>query len=162
MDTKIKIHAMWDSFLDTLPSNVVKPTRYDAWHFCNEEEPANRLAQLVVKGIKTATCSLVWSYEAEQEPLPKVGDYSVITNWEGEPLCIIQTTEVIYQPFNEVDADFAYAEGEGDRSYDYWRRVHWEVFTKECETIQQEISEDMPLCCERFRVVYLPPEKDQS
>jgi len=84
-----------------------------------------------------------------------VGDLSIITNWEGESLCIIETTEVEIKAFNEVDDTFAYDEGEGDRSLAYWREVHWDVSSRECATIKREPAETMPLLCERFRVIFL-------
>ena len=90
----------------------------------------------------------------ENEELPKVGDLSIITNWDGEPLCITETIEVQIKAFNKVDEKFAYDEGEGDRSLAYWRKVHWDVFSKECFAIGRELTETMPLLCERFRVVF--------
>jgi uncharacterized protein YhfF len=55
-----------------------------------------------------------------------------------------------------VDALFAYEEGEGDRSLAWWRDAHWRYFSRVCERIQRRPEEDMPLVCERFRVVFGP------
>ncbi len=150
-----RINKFWQTYLNTLPENE-KPTadKYEVWHFCDNEKSANQLIQLVLQGIKTATCGLVWSYEAEGEKLPDAGDISIITNWEGEPLCIIETTQADIKAFNEVDARHAYEEGEGDCSLDYWRKVHWEVFSRECAALGKEPCEDMLLLCERFRVLF--------
>jgi uncharacterized protein YhfF len=38
----------------------------------------------------------------------------------------LETVEVARRPFGDVDADFAYEEGEGDRSLSYWREAHTE------------------------------------
>ena len=150
-----KIEAFWQSYLGSLPEGSKSPsTTYEAWHFCDNEKDANELAQLVLAGIKTATCSMVWSYEAEGEELPTVGDLSIITDWEGKPQCIIETCEARVRAYNEVGADFAHDEGEGDRSLGYWRRVHWEAFSRECAEIGREPEKSMPLLCERFRVVF--------
>ena len=46
----------------------------------------------------------------------------------GQPRCVIETTEVTYRRFGEVDAAFAYEEGEGDRSLAYWRNAHRRLF----------------------------------
>jgi uncharacterized protein YhfF len=56
--------------------------------------------------------------------------------------------------YDEVDAKFAYEEGEGDRSLEYWRDAHWRFFSRTLPTIGKEPSVDMPLVCERFRVIY--------
>jgi uncharacterized protein YhfF len=151
-----EIEASWQSYLASLPEgSSALPDSYEAWSFSDNEETANALGDLVRAGVKTATCSLVWAYEAEKEDLPTKGDLSIITNWEGQPLCIIETTEVEVKVFNEVDERFAYDEGEGDRSLAYWRKVHWEAFSRECSAIGREPVETMLVVCERFKVVFL-------
>jgi len=40
----------------------------------------------------------------------------------GNPLCIVEMTEVEVVPYDRVDARFAYEEGE--RSLAYWRDAH--------------------------------------
>ncbi|GIO34688.1 MULTISPECIES: ASCH domain-containing protein [Paenibacillus] len=127
-----------------------KPASVSAWPFGADPD---QLARLVIEGVKTATCSALFSYEAEQEPLPSVGDYSIILDGRDEPVAIIQTVEVTVVPMNEVPEDFAVAEGEGDRTYRYWRQVHETFFTKELNRLGREFSDDIPLVCERFRLV---------
>ena len=131
-----------------------KSRTLDAWHFCDNEKDANHCAELTLKGIKKATSSSLWWYEKTGEPLPKKGELNVITNWESEAQCIIQTTEVSVIPFNKISADFALTEGEGDKSLDYWKRTHWEYFKRELGAFGLEPLETMPVVCEVFRVVF--------
>jgi uncharacterized protein YhfF len=154
MDKTPETDAFWQAFIATLPAGNPLPEDYHVWHFSDTAESANQVGELVRRGVKTATCSLLWSYEVEDQPLPQVNEYNVIINWEGTPLCITLTTEVEVRDFDKVDAIFAYEEGEGDRSLDYWRRVHWEVFSNECNMIGYRPVPGMPLVCERFRKVY--------
>ena len=56
--------------------------------------------------------------------------------------------------YNEVTAEFAHAEGEGDRSLKWWREAHWRFFGLECDELDINPSEDMLLVLERFKVVY--------
>ena len=154
MTTNSKIETYWQAYLTSLPSNVEPPTSYEAWGFGNTPEMAEELGNLVKSGVKTATCSLLWEYEADGDPLPQVGDYSIILDGQDNPLCIIETIEIELKPYNQVEAQFAYDEGEGDRSLAYWRDAHWRFFSQVCPIIGRELSETMPLVCERFRVVY--------
>jgi uncharacterized protein YhfF len=85
--------------------------------------------------------------------LPEVGLKTIVLDGQGEPLCIVETTEVVVRPYQEVDASFAYEEGEGDRSLEYWRDAHWRFFSRTLPTIGREPTVDMPLVCERFRVI---------
>ena len=157
LNPPILIVEFWQNYLLSLNTKPL-PLKYEAWHFCNNETSANSLAKLVIAGTKTATASLLWSYEAEASPLPQVGDLSIITLWDETPVCIIQTTEVQILPFIKVPASFAYDEGEGDRSLNYWRVVHTEFFAEESAAIGRSTEPTMPVVCERFRVVYKPDE----
>ncbi|PFA13026.1 ASCH domain-containing protein [Bacillus cereus] len=127
-----------------------KPQTVSAWQFGASPD---YLAQLVIDGVKTATCSGHIFYELENEPLPTTNDYSIILNSADEPVAIIKTIEVTLTPMNEVSEEFAIAEGEGDRTYEYWKNVHIEFFTKELKRIDRKFSEDMLLVCERFELI---------
>ncbi len=143
---------MWVAYLETLPPQVARPDRVDAWGFGDSADMADDLGELVRSGRKTATCSLLWEFEAEGETLPRVGDHSIILNGNNQPLCIIETVEVTIRPFDEVDAAFAAAEGEGDLSLTYWREAHWRFFGRACDRLGLTRSASMPLVCERFVV----------
>lgn len=149
-----EIQQFWNRFLASLPPETEKPTLSDFWYFCNTPELANELGQLVRQGTKTATAGLLWSYEAENEPLPQPGQFFIITDWDNHPLCVIETTVVQVVPFNQVGEEQAFLEGEGDRSLEFWREVHWRFFSMECREIGKQPSETMPVVCERFRLIY--------
>lgn len=129
---------------------------YEAFFFGDSEELANELAALVLRGTKRATASALWSYEAEGERPPQPGDLSIVTDGSGHPLCVIETQSVEVMPFQEVTAEFAATEGEGDGSLGYWQEAHRAFFTRECVGAGTTFSENMLVVCERFAVVYRP------
>jgi uncharacterized protein YhfF len=135
-------------------SGVTSKTPYQVWFFGNSEEMAKELAGLVVSGKKTATASLVDFNEKHPEVAPIDDGYSVVTDFNGNPLCVIQTTEIRHLPFNEVDAEFAFDEGEGDQTLADWRKGHWAYFTKEAAANGLEFNENSLICCERFKLLY--------
>lgn len=145
--------AVWEAFRQ-VHAEIAPETTFETWHFGDSRELAKTLADLVVSGKKTATSSLYWEYEAEGEALPRVGGYSVITDYDGEPRGVIQTTEVRILRFDEVEADFAAAEGEGDLSLEYWRQAHGRFFSRVCEKIGRQPDAKMLVVCERFRLVH--------
>lgn len=150
-----KIEKYWNDFLATQPSDSSYHGRpYVAEAFGDHPKLADELGALIVNGTKTGTCSALWEWEAEGNPIPEVGLISITLNGADEPICIIETTEVTLRRFNEVDEEFAYSEGEGDRTLNYWREAHTRFFTRILLKIGKEFSEDMPLVCERFRVIY--------
>jgi uncharacterized protein YhfF len=145
---------VWRAYLDSLPDAGAAPDTYQAWSFGDNPDLADELAELVVRGVKTATAGLLWEYEAEGEAIPRPGDVSVILDGAGAPVCVIQTTQVEVKPFDQVDAAFAYDEGEGDRGLDTWRQAHWRYFSRACPPLGRTPSQTMPVVCERFRVVF--------
>lgn len=152
----VRSQAYFEAYLATL-SEAEKQAipSMSADYYCSDEYNANVCAELVRTGQKTATCSMELWYSQEGERMPEIGHRQVVTNWNGEPVCIIQTTEVAICPFDQVSAEFAYAEGEGDRSFGWWRDAHIAFFQSECDDLGIEWREDRLLVLEWFKVVYL-------
>lgn len=123
---------------------VPEPYRHlRSFAFGDSPELADELLDLVLKGLKTATCN------TEDEPnLSSPGEQWVVRDGRGTPRCVIETLDMTARRYTEVDAAFAYDEGEGDRSLAYWREAHRQYFTR-----SGQFSEDMILVCERFRLV---------
>jgi len=131
---------------------------YKAFAFGDSEQLANELAALVLIGTKRATAAAAWTFEAQGRHGPQPGDLSIVTNWAGEPLCIIETRAMAVVPFKDVTAAFAAAEGEGegDGSLAFWCEAHRAYFARECERAGRVFSEAMPIACEHFEVVHRP------
>ena len=127
---------------------------YSAWAFGRESRPdlATELGLLVRDGPKRATAGVLAEYESEGEPLPKPGELSIILDGAGTPLCVIRTTEVLTSRFGDVDERFAWDEGEGDRTLEWWRNAHAEFFAQE----GQQIDDDTMMVLERFELVWVP------
>jgi uncharacterized protein YhfF len=147
--SQARITAMPGYFGPTTLEVVTPP----AWSFGATPEQADELLGLVLDGSKTATAGALWDYEAEDEPLPEVGTLGIVLDGAGHPRVLIETTEVSVVPFDEVTEEHAFLEGEGDRSLEHWREVH-ERFFREVATHDRGFSPDLPVVCERFRVVH--------
>jgi|SRR5690242_9794069 len=88
----------WNEAVQSCPELAGKHY-YEAFYFGNTESAANRLADLVLEGEKTATSSLLWTL-----------------GW--------------------------------------WKEHIWDYYVQECAAIGRQATEDMPILCERLRVVY--------
>lgn len=159
MNVPSNIQPYWNEF-QTATGCDASDRFYEVFHFADNERHAHYLAELVLNGTKRATASLLWTYEAQHKPLPKAGVFSVVTNWQKEPLCVIETSNIEIVPFEDVTESFAATEGEGDKTLRLWKEVHWEYFGRECERIGKQPSLTMPVVCESFSVVY--PQKRDS
>ena len=145
----MKAEELWNEFTEKYPEHV--SDTYEAWSYGVD---ADELAELTAKGIKTATASAYALYELEGDPLPEPGDFSIILNSDDDALCIIRTTHINVVPFKVVTEDFAWKEGEGNRSLRYWREVHTEFFEAEYERHDMTFDEKIKVVCEEFEVVY--------
>ncbi|PCI63690.1 MAG: ASCH domain-containing protein [Kordiimonadales bacterium] len=115
-----------------------------SFSFGDSPELADELLALVMNGRKTATC---YSPELETDELSKIGERQIVLDGHGEKACVIEITAVDFARFCDVSADFAFLEGEGDRSLENWRADHEAYFRR-----QGVFSQDMKLVCEQFRV----------
>ena len=146
--------SCWRQFLRDSGQGTSGLAPYPTDSFGDNPELADELGGLVVAGVKTATCSALWEWEAPGFSPPAAGDRTIILDGTGEPLCIIETTAIEIRPFEGVDAAFACDEGEDDRTLASWRREHWKYFSRVLPKIGRQPVPDMPLVCERFRLVY--------
>jgi uncharacterized protein YhfF len=76
------------------------PERYQhlrTFAFGDSSELADELLELVIKGVKTATCS------TEDEPNTSApGERWIVLDGRGEPRCVIESTEVTYRRFKKL------------------------------------------------------------
>ena len=131
-------------------------TYFDCFHFELTEKWAEELLRLVLLGKKKATASSLYAFEKENLRLPEVGDFSIVTNWAGEPKCVIQTSKVRILPFREMTYDICKLEGEDD-TLASWQSGHQRFFTEEGKELGYEFTEDLPVVFEEFEVVYQEP-----
>ncbi|RMC23490.1 MULTISPECIES: ASCH domain-containing protein [unclassified Lactobacillus] len=138
----------WQDFCQKhqLPQN----TLVTAWSF---DTTSDKLANLVKQGLKTATTSAYELY-AKDEPLPQVGDWNIILDHAARPICVVQDKVVEIISYEQISAEHAYHEGEGDRSYQYWRQIHDEFFRQEYQQEgNKEFYPQAPMVCEVFEKI---------
>lgn len=136
----------------TLPHG---PVRVDGYG--DSAELSKELIDLIKSGRKRAGTGLLWAYEHDRKPIAETGDIEVVIDHCNEPTMItrIVTSEIV--AFIEVSAEYAAIEGEGDGSLEYWRKRHWNFFSRECRRIGREPTETMPVICNVFEVLHILP-----
>lgn len=144
---------MWGDYLDKHLEDAFHEAPKTI-HFCDNEKDANECAKLVKKGIKKATSDSLLGIQYRNEELPKIGDFTVVTDWGGKAQCIIKTTKVELKPFFSINEEYAKTEGEGDKSLTHWKKVHWEYYTKELEEFNRLPRESMIVVCQEFEKIF--------
>jgi uncharacterized protein YhfF len=118
----------------------------ETFSFGDNPTLADRLLALVFEGKKRATC---WAL-SEGLKGAAIGKSMVALDSKKRPRVVLKTGELVQRRFEDVDDQFAYDEGEGDRSLAYWREAHTRYFTR-----LGLFRPDMMLWCERFSVEYV-------
>jgi uncharacterized protein YhfF len=121
--------------------------------FGDSVELADELLGLIVDGPKRATAGAYEDYVREGATIPYEGMYTIATDGRGVPRALLRTTDVRVGPLSSVDDQFAWDEGEGDRTRDSWLRDHHTFFERYLPSVGLTFSPDMPTVFERFDVV---------
>ena len=152
MNNAEAIQLFWNNFINETGRDVT--SKYsDCFHFDNTEEWANKLLHLVLDGKKKATASSIYFYKCRKMPLPKIGDLNIITDWDGKPRCVIETTSVTVLPFKDMTFEICKREGEDD-NLESWQKGHIHFFTEDGKEEGYQFTWDMPVVFEDFKVIY--------
>ena len=146
------VEQMWRIFC--LESGIDETEPHEAWAFCGGSALGDELAELVLRGVKTATASAYIAYETEKEPLPVEGQYSIILYDDGRPACVIRSAKVTLVPFDEVSSEHAFREGEGSRTLEEWRDAHRAAFAPDYAAAGKEFDERGLVVLEEFVRVF--------
>jgi uncharacterized protein YhfF len=72
---------------------------------------------------------------------------------EGHPRFILANQRVTLKPLSQVDETFAWDEGEGDRTRDWWVDAHRRYFARQADHEGFEFDDDIATVFERFEIV---------
>ena len=147
------VQQLWNRFVAENPS-YAQLDQPKTGYFGDNEKDANILADLVQKDIKKATSHSLLGLQYRQEPLPHLDDIFAVTDWAGNAKCLVKTTSVKLVPFFAIHAEHARMEGEGDKSLDYWKKAHWDYYTRELEPFGRTPRESMIVVFERFEKIF--------
>ena len=148
-----RVKKYWNQFQEKHPAYQQLETP-QSYYFCDNQKDADECAELIRAGIKQATThSLSW-LQINNENMPVKGDLAIVTDWNGNPVAVTKTIKVEIVQFEDITPDYALIEGEGDKSLDYWKKVHWDYYTRELSEYNLQPTLDMKLVCEHFQTIW--------
>lgn len=145
-----ELPPLWHDFVAAHPEHAGAQPEIDC--FGDSPEMADELLDLVLHGPKRATAG------DAGESIPRVGDLWIATDGQGMARAILRTTDMRVGRLDSVDDQFAYDEGEGDRSRDYWLDAHRGYFARVLPDVED--VDAMDTVFERFTVVWPPDVAD--
>jgi uncharacterized protein YhfF len=146
-----RVRRFWEAFVASARPGVAA---FAVVKFGDGVDLADELARQVVTGAKRLTTSLLRDFSELGETMPKPGDYRVIVDGNSAPHCVVRLLTVDVKPLRDVDERFAWDEGCGDRSLEWWRTAHTRYFKRQGAREGFEVDEDTQVVLERFQVVW--------
>ncbi len=146
-----EIEAFWLAYQKACQVNV---EGFSATAYGHTRAVADDLAALVAEGHKRAHASLERDFEAEGDALPRPGEHVVVLDGRGTPRAIVRLTHVERRYFNEIDDEFAFECGEGDRTLTWWLVAYRQEFAERAESQGFQVGERAVLILEYFDLVW--------
>lgn len=142
---------MWGDYLDThLQYAFVHEPRVT--HLGNDDVSCQLQMKKVLSGDKRAISRALLGLQLRNEQLPKIGDFTVLTDWNGKARCIVRTVAVRLKPFFSIRSSYVKLDGNG--SLDEWKKIQWELYTRELAPYGRVPRDSMIVVCEVFEKVF--------
>lgn len=146
----------WGAFLEQTgrPETTVMT---DVTYFGDSEEESVTILEQLLSGEKTAVGHCIPAYLATKRRMPRAGDYTMVTDYYGNPCCILYTSDVTIAPMPEIPEDLRRME------YPELTAEQW-LARKQAESLDMasrlrfHYNEEIPLLMETVKMVY--PQKD--
>jgi uncharacterized protein YhfF len=141
---------------------LLRSTEYDGRVRFGRCRRRGALAQLVERFVRnekvrgsTPLGSTLQSSSTTVERVTSPTDSALRSFWE-RARAVLEATDVVIVPFDQVGEDHARSEGEGDRTLRAWREIH-ERYWRDHSENPCGFEPTMPVVCERFRLLHAEP-----
>lgn len=142
----------WEAFLEeTGTPETTAVSRYT--YFGDSEEASVAALEQLLSGEKTAVSHCVPAYLTTKQPMPRVGDYTMVTDFYGNPCCILHTTDVAIVPLPEISDALILQDCPGaDRAQ--WLEARHREYASLAERFGFHYHEEIPVLVETVELVY--------
>lgn len=142
----------WQAFLEQTGTETTDAVSRYTYFGESEEETVTALEQLL-SGEKTAIAHCIPDYLSTRKPMPKIGDYTMVTDFYGNPCCILRAEDVTIAPMPEVPAELMQAESPGI-SREVWLAGKQAEYRKLSKGSGFHFHEEIPVLLEHVQVVF--------
>ncbi|HEX4925363.1 MAG TPA: ASCH domain-containing protein [Bdellovibrionales bacterium] len=146
--------AYWERYLASLAPGERQALAHVEASYAGNREITDSLLALYLSGRKFAGSSVLEDFRTAGDPLPAAGNHWILLNSRDEPGALLRTVRVEQHKFMDVPEAIAIAEGEGDLSLEYWRRVHRAFYEPHLPKWGLAQIEDATIVTEFFELVW--------
>ncbi len=149
VDTRYE--AFWQKCRHALGPAALPDGDYRVRAIGKQREICELILKLIEAGDKTGTFSLTSDFEGT---LPRPGEYQILTDFEGEPRCVVRIDATEVLPFRDIGSEHTQTEGPELREVGAWKTLHRGYWTPLLQAQGQAFSEELPVVFQRFTRVY--------
>jgi len=143
----------WETCRATLGDEALGDA-YTVRRIGNSEALTELILGLIISGDKTGTFSLPRALK-EAGVYPGVGDFVILTHFDGRPACLVRMQACELMPFAEIGPAELKSEGSGAREVKAWRTIHKAYWKPTLASWGESFSEDIPVLVQRFRLLHV-------
>lgn len=115
---------------------------------------SKRIIDVILSGAKTGGFSPLIRYERTGAALPRVGEYVIVTQFDGAPVLLYRLTEVEVLPFDRVVERHTEIEAAELRPLEAWRKFHRVFWGREFAQYGVEFTDATPVVFQRFELIH--------
>lgn len=142
---------MWGDYLDShLEYAFVPEPRVSRAGI--DEADCERQLKLILSGEKRAFSHSLLGLQLRNERLPAIGDFTILTDWNGQARCILRTVAMRLTPFFSIR--LSHAKLDGSASLEIWKETYWDRYTAELSPYGRVPRDSMIVVCEVFEKVF--------
>jgi len=119
-----------------------------------DEETTAQIIRFIKSGEKTATFTLPWVNSFYQWSDGYPGLPIILMSCKGEPLLVVQITEVRETTFGAIDYSVTSLDGPPVRETAVWLELHTHYWNGILQDLDLQCTKDMPVMVEKFVVRY--------
>ena len=142
----------WSAFLEQTgaPENTI----LTGWtYFGNSEEASVAALGQLRRGEKTAVGHCIPAYIAARQRMPRVGDYTLVTDFYGNPGCILLTRDVVIDPLPAIPPALRQKE-RPELTPEQWLEEKQREFRALAEQQGFHYHAELPILLELVKMVY--------
>lgn len=146
----------WGAFLEQTgrPETTVMT---DVTYFGGSEEESVTVLEQLLSGEKTAVGHCIPAYLAAKRRMPRIGDYTMVTDFYGNPCCILLTSDVTIAPMPEIPENLRRRECP-ELTPEQWLTRKQKESRDLAGRLKFHYNEEIPLLMETVEMVF--PDRD--
>lgn len=121
-------------------------------YFGNSQEESVEILEQLLRGEKTAISHCVPYYIVTRTPMPKAGDYTMVTDFYGNPCCVLKCVDVVIDPVDQIPEDIARQECQGE--FPQWLERKRAEFRASAQKAKFHYNDGLPVLMELVKVMF--------